>query len=108
MQPAGSRNDRRPPIFHDGRKNSRTIPRHPNQPVHARLRGWLVAHPLAALLLLGAFLRLLAAALALPQVRVATIALSLGDWRAHQANPGHTKVRTAEGFVLSAAAADGP
>jgi len=50
----------------------------------------------------------LAAALALPLVRVATIAPSLGDWLAHQANPGHNKARTAEVFALGAAPHEGP
>jgi hypothetical protein len=50
----------------------------------------------------------LSAALAAPLTRVATISPSLGDWLAHQANPGHNKARIAVVYAIGPAASAGP
>ncbi len=47
----------------------------------------------------------LSVALDAPLGRVATISPSLGDWLAHQANPGHNKARTAVVYAIGMAAA---
>jgi hypothetical protein len=50
----------------------------------------------------------LSAALAAPLARVATISPSLGDWLAHQANPGHNKTRIAVVYAIGPAPSTGP
>jgi len=50
----------------------------------------------------------LSAALAAPLSRVATISPSLGDWLAHQANPGHNKARMAVVYAIGPSPSAGP
>jgi len=50
----------------------------------------------------------LATALDSPLRRIATISPSLGDWLAHQANPGHNKARIAVVYAIGPGPAAGP
>jgi hypothetical protein len=50
----------------------------------------------------------LASALAAPLRRLVTVSPSLGDWLAHEANPGHNQARVAVVYGIGEASASGP
>jgi len=50
----------------------------------------------------------LTSALAAPLVRLATVSPSLGDWLAHEANPGHNQARVAVVYGIGATTSSGP